>query len=141
MTPWVARGDYETTTQALADARASLASENAHVLRLRGLLQDETIRRMAADETADSLVAEMNQVKIALGRVAVYEGMVEVSPTVRLVDELVRDHEELEARIDAVLSYLTTQHQTRPEIIDEVARLLKGGTRMPDTIEEITPND
>lgn len=141
MTPWVARGDHETTTQALADARASLAAENAHVQRLRGLLQDETLRRMQAEQTLDSMVDEMNQVKIALGRVAVYEGMVEVSPTVRLVDELVRDHEELEARIDAVLSYLTTQHQTRPEIIDEVARLLKGGTRVPDDIEEIQPND
>lgn len=81
---------------------------------------------------------EINQIKIALGKVAVYDGLVEFSPTVLLVDELVRDHEELEARIDAVLHYLTAYKDTMDiEAFNEISYLLKGGTRVPDTIEDM----
>jgi hypothetical protein len=122
---------------ALRDIDIMLTLENAHVIRLRELLLDQRAEQIETAQRAEHLIEELTSIRIALGRVAVYEGMVDYSPTVLLVDELVRDHEELEARIDAVLSYLSTQHQTRPEIVDEVARLLKGGTRVPDTIEEI----
>lgn len=83
---------------------------------------------------------ELAQIRVALGRVAVYEGM-DSSPLPRMVDELVRDHEELESRIDAALLSLRQLVDNPPsptdramrERIEEVSRLLKGGTRIPDT--------
>jgi hypothetical protein len=54
---------------------------------------------------------------------------------------LVRDHEELEARIDAAAMYLRSTFSipppTREAIVTEVARLLKGGARIPNDISEI----
>jgi hypothetical protein len=81
---------------------------------------------------------ELVQIKAALNEVAVYEGLVEVSPVAYLVSELVRDHEELEARIDAVVSLLQGAKEAAnvtdepSPLIDEVARLLQGGERFPD---------
>lgn len=80
--------------------------------------------------------AELFQIKIALEQVAVYEGMVDVSPVALLVSELVRDHEELEARIDACVALLqgakeAAEGEPSP-LVDEVARLLQGGNRVPD---------
>ncbi len=82
--------------------------------------------------------AEIAQIKVALNEVAVYEGLVEVSPVAMLVSELVRDHEELEARIDAAIALLRDAKDAAnvtdepSPLIDEVARLLAGGERFPD---------
>lgn len=83
-------------------------------------------------------IAEITLIKVALGRVALYEDLVEVSPTVRLVEELVRDHEDLESRIDAVLHYISSfQRVTYPvqakTVMEEVTRLLRGGSIVPDS--------
>jgi hypothetical protein len=92
----------------------------------------------------DLLAREMNQIKIALGRVSVYEGMVEYSPTAMLVDDLVRDHEALEMRIDAVMFYLAGLRDDPnyagiwcANIKNEVVRLLRGGTTVPSTPESL----
>jgi hypothetical protein len=88
--------------------------------------------------------AEIAQIKAALNEVAVYEGLVEVSPTAYLVSELVRDHEELEARIDAVVSLLQGAKEAAnvtdepTPLIDEVARLLQGGPRFPDDLSGLS---
>jgi len=88
--------------------------------------------------------AEIAQIKAALNEVAVYEGLVEVSPTAYLVSELVRDHEELEARIDAVVSLLQGAKEAAnatdepTPLIDEVARLLQGGARFPDDLSGLS---
>jgi hypothetical protein len=86
----------------------------------------------------DRQAAELAQIKVALDEVAVYKGMVGVSPVALLVSELVRDHEELEARIDAAIALLkdakaasNVTDEPSP-LIDEVARLLAGGERFPD---------
>ena len=88
----------------------------------------------------ERLTNEIENIRIALGRVAVYDGIIENSPTALLVDDLVRDHEDLEARIDAVMSLLRYEQESRNATTtdEEVARLLQGGTRVPDDIEEIT---
>lgn len=86
----------------------------------------------------DRMATELAQIKIALNEVAVYEGIVEVSPVALLVSELVRDHEELESRIDSVISLLKGAKEAAnvtdepTPLIDEVARLLSGGERVPD---------
>lgn len=88
--------------------------------------------------------AELTQIKVALNEVAVYEGLVEVSPTALLVSELVRDHEELEARIDAVISLLQGAKEAAnvtdepSPLIDEVWRLLAGGDRFPDDLSGLS---
>lgn len=92
-------------------------------------------------QVAEHLGSEMAEIKASLMEVAVYEGM-GGSPTALLVTELVRDHEELEARIDAALSFISgapsflPSERTRKDLA-EIARLLKGGQRVPDTIEGI----
>lgn len=88
----------------------------------------------ARDEELLRLREQITQVRVAMGKVAVYEGIAEHSPLALMVDELVRDHEELEARIDAVMSYLNTKGQADSDAV-EVARLLQGGARVPDTPE------
>lgn len=92
-------------------------------------------------QVAERLGSEMAEIKASLDQVAVYEGM-DGSPTALLVTELVRDHEELEARIDAALSFISGAPSFLPsertrEDLAEIARLLKGGQRVPDTIEGI----
>jgi hypothetical protein len=93
----------------------------------------------------EQLARELNQIRIALGRVAAFEGM-DASPVALMVDELVRDHEELEARIDSALMLI--KHY-RPDaahlsnlggVFDELARLLKGGSRVPNTPEDLEGN-
>jgi hypothetical protein len=81
----------------------------------------------------DRYAGQMTQIRASMREVAVYEDLVDTSPTVMLVAELVRDHEELEARIDAAVM-LCSEHTDDP-VVMEVARLLQGGPRTPDTIE------
>ena len=83
-------------------------------------------------QRANRLGKELVEIKGSLNEVAVYEGLVDSSPTAMLVAELVRDHAELEARVDAVLHYLNTD-DFDGEAVAEVRRLLKGGKRIPDT--------
>lgn len=119
---------------------------------LRALLQEKTIHYRdlndalrSEQDRAQRYAKEITEIKVALNQVAVYEGLVDVSPTARLVSELVRDHEELEARIDAALHYISTlnstplNHGETPkvafEVLVEVADLLRGAQRIPDTLE------
>jgi hypothetical protein len=82
--------------------------------------------------------AKLVRIKVALGRVDVYKDLVDHSPTEMMVDDLVRDHEELEARIDAVLHYVSSHEDGfDTEQYNEVARLLKGGKRVPDSPEDL----
>jgi hypothetical protein len=82
-------------------------------------------------------IQELIAIKACLNRVSVFEGMVDYSPTALLVSGLVHDHEELESRIYAVLALLTPEmlEMSHPCPIDEIIRLLKGGSRVPDTPE------
>jgi hypothetical protein len=81
---------------------------------------------------------EIAQIRASLSIVSVYDGIMDGSPTARLVSELARDHEELEARIDAVIMYLAqVQTETDAEVAMKrtVVRLLAGGDRVPDSPE------
>jgi hypothetical protein len=90
------------------------------------------------------MARELGLVRIALGRVSVYEGITDVSPTVMMVDDLVRNYAELEARIDAAMMVLTglkglqeargdfLLYNDLTDALDSVYGLLRGGTRVPD---------
>jgi hypothetical protein len=92
----------------------------------------------------EEMARELMLINIALGRVAAFRGIGDVSPTVLMVEELVRDHEELEARIDAAMLLIG---QVKDGIVypddqdewvwqfTELARLLQGGARVPNTPE------
>jgi hypothetical protein len=97
------------------------------------------------------LARELTEIRVALGGVAAFEGIHESSPTAMMVDELVRDHEELEARIDAVMiiikaigdgdrtpraGYDGPDEAWRDEV-REIGRILQGGPRVPDTPETL----
>lgn len=96
-------------------------------------------RTSRAQAERDKMAGEIAQIRACLAEVAVYEGLVEISPTVAMVSDLVRDHEELEARIDASLHYLAglVTNTEAPEALREmghiVADLLRGGKRVPDS--------
>lgn len=97
-------------------------------------------RASQARSEVERLGKDLAQIRAALNEVAVYEGLVDVSPTAMLVSELVRDHEELEARINAVLLLIAAlKGDSYPGIsdlrdgINEIARLLQGGSRVPDS--------
>lgn len=91
----------------------------------------------AALTERDKYVLQIMQIRASMREVAVYEDLVEVSPTAMLVSELVRDHEELEARIDAAV--MLCRDRTEDPLAVEVARLLQGGGRTPDTPEGLEP--
>jgi hypothetical protein len=68
--------------------------------------------------------------------------MVDASPTAMLVEELVRDHAELESRIDAVIMLIAGWQadgaSVRSEkILEDICRLLKGGLRVPESTEDL----
>lgn len=97
----------------------------------------------------DRYAREMTEVRVALGGVAVFEGLVDSSPVAIMIDQLVRDHEELEARIDAALllcaspaGQLASLHdEGATEALQEIARLLRGGSRIPDSPEGLEGSD
>ena len=123
-------------TRQAYERRISMMQTAADVLEWRDRSRAQQVAALIAQR--DKQAGELNQIKIALEEVAVYEGMVGISPVAYLVSELVRDHEELEARIDAVVSLLQGAKEAAEDepspLVDEVARLLQGGERVPDTI-------
>src|SRR4051812_3218717 len=78
------------------DEIAEVARE---VLALRGYLA-------ASEASRDNYAGQLAQIRGSMNTVAVYEGLVDASSVVMMVSELVRDHEELEARIDAALLFI-----------------------------------
>lgn len=114
--------------------RRELKAALDEIVDLRISLWESYLVLKEATSQRDKQAAELAQIKSALSEVAVYEGMVGVSPVAMLVSELVRDHEELEARIDSVVMLLkgakeAAQDEPTP-LVDEVARLLQGGERI-----------
>lgn len=89
----------------------------------------------------DALVATLQGVQEELAKVSVFQG-IGALPPVESVQQLVADHSELEARIEAVL--VLPGHSGHPAATpeeyvverSEVHRLLRGGKRVPDTVEE-----
>jgi hypothetical protein len=103
------------------------------------------------NDGATQYASQLAQIRALLGSVSVFEGLLEASPTVLMVAELVRDHEELEARIDAiamVVAAVREEHESDhrhghvdavfqlPHLLNEISRLIQGGDRVPSTPEE-----
>lgn len=137
--PWMStKARFDQLTEQYAEVTRELGlARAAH----RDMVKD--YNRVLNDR--NRLAGEMAQVRAALSEVAVYEGLVDVSPVAMMVSELVRDHEELEARIDAVMSLLRPKIEGGSEWVvhsledfREIARLLQGGKRVPDTPEGLS---
>jgi len=123
--------------RAMRQASKTLKAAREEIISLRNVLAEVIKQR-------DKQAADISQIRAALSEVAVYEGLVGVSPVAMMVADLVRDHEELEARIDAILMLLigakeAAEGEPTP-LIDEVARLLRGGERI-DPIETLSLDD
>lgn len=143
---------YDEHQRALArilnyQEQIKLSGKSNETLRRRILQLDEEKRDLQERLTlAESRVAlysgQIAQVRAVMTRVPVFEDSgLALATTVELVGMLAQDHDELESRIDAVVSYLTAQRpgatDSLPDIIGEVARLLQGGSRVPDSPEGI----
>lgn len=84
----------------------------------------------------DRLAKVIAEVRGSLSEVAVYDGILEGSPTAWAVAELVRDHAELEARIEATLSEIAHyEGKGEWELLERPYMLLRGGPRVPDSPE------
>lgn len=132
----------------LAKATELIRTYRRHTLQAR--IENGKLRRdlqesdavMLSHRTAhEKLARQVHTINVALETVAAYEGMNPAQATVAYVQELVRDHEELEARIDAVMGYLAPLLEdgqgTGPEGARHIAALLQGAARVPDTAEEL----
>lgn len=92
-------------------------------------------------DPAERLAIEMNQVRSALGRVAEYQDLDGPSPIPLLVDELVRDHELIETRLDAILHLMVATREapgTSQEVKDlifEVGEIAAGRRDFTDARE------
>lgn len=93
-------------------------------------------RADAAEADRDRLARVIAEVRGSLSEVAVFDGILEFSPTALAVAELVRDHGELEARIEAALSDMAHyEGKGEWELLEGPYRLLRGAPRVPDTPE------
>ena len=110
---------------------------------LRGALaieQDaaQAYRDKAAGERAYSerCAAELAQIRAAMDRVVTFAGVVDQSPLPMLIDGLVRDNSELEARIEAALLRLSEASDLDLDFsVDRAVALLRGAPRVPDSPE------
>lgn len=100
------------------------------------LLRDAASAALAQDR-ANRLGEEIAEIKGSLSQVAVYEGL-EGSPTALLVSELVRDHEELEKRIDAAVLLCAANTEEPLDGYGQIAEVLRGGKRIADDPRELT---
>lgn len=96
---------------------------------------------MTPEQWLANVRREREEIAGALRKVSEYaDEPITVEPGVgslaEYVRQLVRDHEELESRIEAVLT-MEDSFDGMYLRKDEVHRLLRGGTRVPDTIKEI----
>lgn len=93
-----------------------------------------------AYEAVAALDAELHEtqgfiaaVQGALSEVGVYEGMDVRQSTLQYVTELVRDHEELERRIDLAMLELRGEAVS----IEEIAQILRGGATTPNDVRDL----
>jgi hypothetical protein len=116
-----------------------MSHEIVHISNERDMAKADLLA-IAAER--DGLIDTLRDVQIILSKVPEYDGMGAI-PVVEGVRQLVADHSELEARIEAVLTHETYAGRDVPNWeahyvpSDEVHRLLRGGQRVPDTIEGI----
>lgn len=93
--------------------------------------------KQAAEEALSEARATLTVIQASLGEVAAYEGLSIGSgeSLVLYVNELVRDHAELERRIDLAMMELYNPAPD-PELI---ARILQGGVATPDGLDGVDP--
>ncbi len=132
------RTRYRKYKERIATLQTAVHDYEARAARCAAEMNEAQADLLLTSRHRDQMAAELAQIKVALDEVAVYQGLVGVSPVALLVSELVRDHEELESRIDSVISLLKGAKEAAnvtdepTPLIDEVARLLAGGERVPD---------
>lgn len=100
---------------------------------------DHTLMRYEAENRR--LREELVQIRVALGRVSVFEGLTDVSPVALMVAQLAEDHEALETRIEAVLHYIsaiTEEAPGHPVSAETIVAMLRGDSLFPDNPGELT---
>lgn len=111
------------------DALEAAAARDAHINDLQDNLLD-LHRRL------DEREAMITSIRASLSEVAVYEGMDLAGDSLLLyVNELVRDHEELERRIDHAMLELRAASAEGSPHASLIARILNGSMKTPDGID------
>lgn len=103
-------------------------------------LMDGVQEQLAKERELSRMYAsQLGQIRALLNTVSTYEGIVDASSTVLMIADLVRDHEELETRIEAVLSMLPhlPDHAIDDITSGDIVRILRGGSIFPDTPEQL----
>jgi hypothetical protein len=122
-------------SQQCSDATEAAVAYMAEVTELR---QENGSLHRLLEEAQGTLTV----IQASLGEVAVYKGMgIGRESVVLYLNELVRDHEELERRIDlAMLECASAMDGDSVQVgifAQGIGRTLQGGSKTPDTIEEI----
>lgn len=117
--------------------RRHLLQERIKNGKLREDLQKADANMLVHRTAHEKLARRLHAINVALETVAAYEGMDPAQATVVYVQELVRDHEELEARIDAAvgLLHMMIEQGGTEEGLKQVVGYLAGAPRTPDTPE------
>ena len=122
------------------DAAEAAQARDAEIEALRQEIGESRDECRALRHRLEEAQGTLTVIQASLGEVAVYKGMTIGHESVVLyVNELVRDHEELERRIDATMLECAAamDGDSIPVSLfaQQVGRILQGGAKTPDTIE------
>lgn len=110
-----------------------------------GALKDDALMAVRARdaeivhqrERVAALQSTLTLIQASLAEVAVYEGLpIGPDSVVLYVNELVRDHEELERRIDHAMLELRAAAASGVLLAEHVGKILQGGTPTPNGVDD-----
>lgn len=99
---------------------------------------DDLVREIALlTAQRDEMAGQLATIRASLDRVAVFEDVDTHAYLTLCVSEIVRDHEELEARIDAAIMAIASTPPDHPRLIPTIVHYLRGGQRVPESTEGV----
>jgi hypothetical protein len=124
------------------DALEAALAYGTEVEELRVRVSEVASERDVLSDRLERIQGVLTVIQASLSEVAVYKGMgIGTDSVVLYVNELVRDHEELERRIDAAMLECAAAMDGDSIPISlfaqQIGRILQGGNQTPDTIEGI----
>jgi hypothetical protein len=136
----------DAALEELRESRRRVRELTGQVAKLGPALEMERQAVTALQERVDvekalslRYAAELAQIRGSMHEVTSYHGMVDSSPLAMLVADLVRDHENLESRFEAVIHMLGSLSESqRTPLVIEVERILRLGGEsswVPDSPE------
>ena len=147
---FVRREKYLRVVRQLADARAAYYDEQAKSQQADQIIREQRTYITGLQQQVQAYQGQVTNIRAALLRLPVYQGLAGPVPLEMLVGELAQDHTRLEERIERVLDLILARRDMDGIDVDgeeyatlnTIVGLLQGQiTNAPDTIEEIEDHD